>query len=155
MEDISREMNDVKGREGKISFVIPVFNEEGNISPLVEEILATARRLEAPFEILLVDDGSVDGTLAAIKAKAAATPGLKYISFAANQGQSAALYAGFQNASGDTIVTLDGDLQNDLSDLPAMLALYGEYDVVTVGGTTAGTRCRSGWEAGSATRSGT
>ena len=115
----------------KISFVVPVFNEEENISPLVAEILATAGKLGFPFEILLIDDGSVDGTLPAIKAKAATTPELKYVSFSENQGQSAALSAGFRNATGDTIITLDGDLQNDPSDIPAMLAMYGEYDMVT------------------------
>ncbi|MBE0604545.1 MAG: glycosyltransferase family 2 protein [Deltaproteobacteria bacterium] len=115
----------------KISFVVPVYNEEENISPLVDEVLSTAGELGIPFEIIIVDDGSVDGTLPAIRARAAAAPEVKYISFLENHGQSAALYAGFQSATGDTIVTLDGDLQNDLSDLPAMLALYGEYDVVT------------------------
>jgi dolichol-phosphate mannosyltransferase len=119
------------GPINKISFVVPVYNEEENISPLVDEVMATARKLGIPFELIFVDDGSVDGTLSEIKARAAAAPEIKYISFAGNRGQSAALSAGFRSATGDTIVTLDGDLQNDPSDLPAMLALYGEYDMVT------------------------
>jgi dolichol-phosphate mannosyltransferase len=118
------------GSIGKISFVVPVFNEEGNIPQLLDEVGSTAGKLGFPFEILLVDDGSSDGTLSAIKAKAATMPEVKYVSFSANRGQSAALYAGFQNAAGDTIITLDGDLQNDPSDIPAMIALYGEYDMV-------------------------
>lgn len=121
---------DPSGTIRKISFVVPVFNEEENIPHLVGEIVATAGRLGFPYEILLVDDGSRDNTLSAIKNLAATTPELKYVSFSENRGQSAALYAGFQNASGDTIITLDGDLQNDPSDIPAMLALYGEYDMV-------------------------
>jgi dolichol-phosphate mannosyltransferase len=115
----------------KISFVVPVFNEEGNIPPLIEEVGSTARNLGIPYEILFVDDGSSDGTLSAIKARAATAPEIKFVSFAENRGQSAALYAGFRSADGDVFVTLDGDLQNDLSDLPAMLARYGEFDVVT------------------------
>lgn len=131
MERISRKMNDVMGRAGKISFVVPLYNEEGNVSPLVEEILAIAGRLGATFEILLVDDGSADGTLSEIIECTTRTREIKYLSFAENRGQSAALSAGFQHSTGDTIVTLDGDLQNDLSDLPAMFELYGEYDMVT------------------------
>ena len=97
----------------KISFVVPVYNEEENIPHLVREIVTTAGTLGYPYEILLVDDGSRDGTLSAIKSLAVTTPELKYVSFSENRGQSAALYAGFQNASGDTVITLDGDLQND------------------------------------------
>jgi dolichol-phosphate mannosyltransferase len=121
---------DPSGAIRKISFVVPVFNEEENIPHLVGEIAATARTLGFPHEILLVDDGSRDGTLPAIKALVAGNPALKYISFSENRGQSAALYAGFQNASGDVIITLDGDLQNDPSDIPAMLSRYGEYDMI-------------------------
>lgn len=121
---------DPSGTIRKISFVVPVFNEEENIPHLVGEIAAVAGTLGHPYEILLVDDGSLDGTLPAIKAIAAENPALKYISFSENRGQSAALYAGFQSASGDVIVTLDGDLQNDPSDIPAMLSLYGEYDMI-------------------------
>lgn len=121
---------DPSGTIRKISFVVPVYNEEENIPHLVGEIAAVAGTLGHPYEILLVDDGSLDGTLPAIKAIAAENPALKYISFSENRGQSAALYAGFQSASGDVIVTLDGDLQNDPSDIPAMLSLYGEYDMI-------------------------
>lgn len=115
----------------KVSFVVPVYNEEENIPPLVDELLAAGGKFDVPFEILFIDDGSVDGTLSAIELLAAESPEIRYLSFARNRGQSAALSAGFQNATGDVIVTLDGDLQNDPSDLPAMLALYGEYDMVT------------------------
>src|SRR5512139_1126213 len=98
---------DAKGRTGmessgairKISFVVPVFNEEENIPLLVREIGATAAGLGHPYEILLVDDGSRDGTLSAIKELAAGDPALRYISFSGNRGQSAALYAGFLYAS--------------------------------------------------------
>ena len=116
---------------GKISFVIPVFDEEENISPLAGEILTEAGKLGLPFEILFIDDCSRDKTLSAIKELAQTAPEVRYISFAENRGQSAALSAGFQEASGDTIITMDGDLQNDPADIPLMLARYGEYDMVT------------------------
>jgi len=114
----------------KISFVVPTFNEEGNIPPLADEIVTTAGNLGYPFEIIFIDDGSRDGTLSAIKALAEAKPEVKYLSFSENRGQAAALYAGFQAASGDTIITLDGDLQNDPADISVMLASYGDYDMV-------------------------
>jgi len=115
---------------GKISFVIPVFDEEENIAPLAGEILAEAKKLGLPFEILFIDDCSRDNTLSIIKELTQTIPEVRYVSFAKNCGQSAALSAGFQEASGDTIITLDGDLQNDPADIPLMLENYGEYDMV-------------------------
>jgi len=115
----------------KISFVIPVFDEEENIAPLANEIIAEAKKIGLPFEILFIDDCSRDKTLSAIKELAQATPEVRYISFAKNCGQSAALFIGFQEASGDTIITLDGDLQNDPADISFMITHYGEYDMVT------------------------
>ncbi len=114
----------------KISFVIPVFNEEENLPRLYESIEKVAAGLDNPCEILFVDDGSQDGSLRVIQTLADRHPQVRYLSFARNCGQSAALYAGFQAAAGSIIITLDADLQNDPADIPRLLGYYGEYDLV-------------------------
>ena len=114
----------------KLSFVVPIYNEEENIPKLVEEIQAVAPDLSNDFEILLIDDCSSDGSLAILRELAEQNSQIRYISFARNCGQSAALYAGFQAASGDAIITLDADLQNDPADLRQMYKHYGEFDMV-------------------------
>jgi dolichol-phosphate mannosyltransferase len=114
----------------KISFVIPVYNEEENVPRLFEEITRVAEGLGRPYEIFFVDDCSSDSSLEIIKSLAGEHPEVKYLSFARNCGQSAALYAGFQAATGDIIITMDADLQNDPGDIPALLQHYGEYDMV-------------------------
>lgn len=114
----------------KISFVIPIYNEEDNIGGLFEELTRVANTLEHPYEIVLVDDCSTDGSLDTIKRLAAGQSRVRYLSFATNCGQSAALYAGFQHASGDIIITMDADLQNDPADVPKLLQYFGEYDMV-------------------------
>lgn len=113
-----------------ISFVIPVFNEEANLRPLFEELTAVADRLGTPYEILFVDDGSTDGGPALLDEIARTCDRVRVLAMETNSGQSAALAAGFQAARGDVIVTMDADLQNDPADLPAMLKLYGEYDMI-------------------------
>lgn len=115
----------------KISFVIPVYNEEDNLRPLYDEIKAVSRQLHCEWEVLFVDDGSSDDSLGVIRELAAAVPEVRYLSFHRNLGQSAALWAGFQHAAGDVIVTLDADLQNDPADVPGMLRHYGEYQMIT------------------------
>ncbi len=114
----------------KISFVVPVYDEEGNIERLFTEIHKVAVDLPCSWELLFVDDCSRDGSLALIKKLAEAHPQVKYLAFEKNTGQSAALFAGFQAATGDVIITLDADLQNDPADIPRMLAYYGDYDMV-------------------------
>ncbi len=114
----------------KISFVIPVFNEEGNLLRLFDEIKKVTMYLPCPDEILFVDDSSTDRSLEIIKALSSENPEVKYIAFEKNAGQSAALYAGFQAATGDTIITMDADLQNNPADILKMLKYYGEYDMV-------------------------
>jgi len=114
----------------KLSFVVPVFNEQANLEPLFAELAAVANGLGGPWEVLFIDDGSSDDSLAVIQTLAASHPQVRPLSLLRNSGQSAALSYGFQQATGDVIVTLDADLQNDPADIPAMLAYYDEYQVV-------------------------
>jgi dolichol-phosphate mannosyltransferase len=114
----------------KISYVIPVFDEEDNIRPLYGEIKKVSEIIGKEYEILFVDDCSRDTSLEVIKTLAEEDEKVRYIAFAKNTGQSAALYAGFQHADGDVIITMDADLQNDPADIPEMLKYYGEYDMI-------------------------
>ena len=114
----------------KICFVIPVCNEEENLLPLHAELTAVAQTLPYSYRVLFVDDGSSDGSLEVIRGLAAADPRVAYLALTRHSGQSAALAAGFQQADGDVVVTLDADLQNDPADIPKLLAYYGEYEMV-------------------------
>jgi len=114
-----------------VSIVVPVYNEEENLPKLLAEIKAAADTLGRPWQALFIDDGSSDGSLAVMRDLAAKHPELNYIAFAENRGQSAAFSAGFREAAHPIIITMDADLQNDPSDIPAMLDLYEEgYDLV-------------------------
>jgi glycosyltransferase involved in cell wall biosynthesis len=106
----------------EISLVIPVYNEEPNLPPLAGEIQRTMQALGRPYEVLLVDDGSTDGSLATMIRLASQDPAVRVIRQARNAGQSAALDAGFRHARGAIVVTLDADLQNDPADIPLLLA---------------------------------
>lgn len=108
-------------RFGSLSVVVPVFDEEENVGPLVEGIVSAVRSLGRPFEVVVVDDGSSDGTLAALRALVPRTPELVVVALRRNFGQTLALQAGFDRARGEAIVTMDGDLQNDPTDIPRLL----------------------------------
>jgi len=112
-----------------LSLVVPVFNERENLAPLVEEIDAVARRRGWSFELLLVNDGSDDGSALAIDALARRHAEVRGLHLDRNHGQSAAFAAGFELARGRRIVTLDADGQNDPCDIPALIDLLGEYDL--------------------------
>ncbi|GAB4303258.1 MAG: glycosyltransferase family 2 protein [Desulfuromonadia bacterium] len=114
-----------------ISIVIPVYNEAENLPELVSEIGAIIPRLQAPCELLFVDDHSSDDSLAVMRRLAAERPWISIFAFPENRGQSAALAAGFRVSKGDVVITLDADLQNDPQDIPMMLERYGEYDMIT------------------------
>jgi dolichol-phosphate mannosyltransferase len=114
----------------KISFVIPVYNEEENIVLLYNELKPVADSLKKNYEILFIDDASSDRSLEIIKSLSKSSKNVKYLSFEKNCGQSAALSAGFSHASGDVIITMDGDMQNDPGDIPRLMDYYGEYDMV-------------------------
>jgi len=105
-----------------LSVVVPVFNEQDNVAPLVAEIDAVVQRIGEPAEILFVNDGSTDATRERLLALRAATPALRVIDLDGNFGEASALCAGMHQARGEVIVTLDGDGQNDPGDIPRLLA---------------------------------
>lgn len=115
-----------------LSIVIPVYNEQDNVFPLHERVSAALQQTGEDYEVIIVNDGSSDLTEANLKSIAAADPRFKIINFRRNFGQTAAVMAGIDFASGDIIVGLDGDLQNDPADIPKLLAKLAEgYDVVS------------------------
>jgi glycosyltransferase involved in cell wall biosynthesis len=116
----------------KLTVVLPIYNEEESIPPLLEALVGELDSLYDSYEIIAVNDGSRDGSQEALEAAAEHYPHLRIIQFRRNAGQTAALMAGIDHASGDVIVTSDADLQNDPRDIPLMLAKLGEgYDVVS------------------------
>lgn len=108
-----------------LAVVVPVHNEQDNVGPLIDEILAALKDGPA-FEIVYVDDGSKDGTLAALKDIAARVPQLRILRHVACCGQSAAIWTGVKGARAPLIATLDGDGQNDPANIPALAATYGK-----------------------------
>jgi dolichol-phosphate mannosyltransferase len=116
----------------EISVISPIFNEAESVGPLVEALLQSMRQLGRSFEIILVDDGSTDGTSARLAAAARDAAEVRVIEFRRNAGQTAALMAGIDHAAGSIIVTIDADLQNDPQDIPLLLArLTEDVDVVS------------------------
>ena len=114
-----------------LSVVIPIHNEAPNLEALHREFTETLQRWGKPYEILLVDDGSTDGSMDALERLQARDPHLRVIQFRRNFGQTAAFAAGFAHARGRLIATSDGDLQNDPRDIPAMIEmLESGYDIV-------------------------
>ena len=113
-----------------LSVVIPVKDEEENLPSLLAEILDVLGPLKEPFEIIVVDDGSKDGTLDLLERMSKNLPLLRFLSFDRNYGQTAAFLAGFRVAKAPWIVTLDGDGQNDPKDIPKLLSLKNEADLV-------------------------
>ncbi|MEQ8833791.1 MAG: glycosyltransferase family 2 protein [Miltoncostaeaceae bacterium] len=105
-----------------ISVVIPVFNEERSVRPLVDELLATLDTLDRPGEILFVDDGSTDGTPAELSALADEHERVGVVTLRRNFGKATALMAGFREARGEVVITIDGDLQDDPTEIPTLLA---------------------------------
>jgi len=105
-----------------LSVVIPVLNEVDNVGDLHRELTASLARLERPYEILVVDDGSTDGTHEKLLDLARGDPRLRVLRLRRNFGQTAAFSAGFDHARGEVVVTSDGDLQNDPADIPMLLA---------------------------------
>ena len=115
-----------------LSVVLPIYNEEENISLLAQELLPVLESLDRSFEIICVDDGSSDGSFEALKRLHQADCRVRVVRFRRNFGQTAAFAAGFDRARGDIVFTMDADLQNDPADIPRLLDKMGEgYDVVS------------------------
>ena len=114
-----------------VSIIVPVYNERENVLPLYRQLDSVLRPLGRNYEILFVDDGSDDGTPDQLSRLASTDPRIRVVKFRRNYGQTAAMQAGFDTASGDVLITMDGDLQNDPSDIPMMLEKLDEgYDLV-------------------------
>ena len=116
----------------RLSVVIPAYNEEENVIPLAEEVIAALKDLPGGFELILVDDASTDATARIIRDFG--HPNVRGVFHRINCGQSAAVGSGIQAARGEWVGTLDGDGQNDPADLPAMLAMALQESVDCVTG---------------------
>jgi glycosyltransferase involved in cell wall biosynthesis len=115
-----------------ISVVVPVLNEEESLPLLYQRLTEVLAESGYTYEILIVDDGSTDGSFALMGELAARDEHLRVVRFRRNYGQTAAFSAGFDRARGDVVVTIDADLQNDPADIPALMAKMAEgYDVVS------------------------
>jgi glycosyltransferase involved in cell wall biosynthesis len=121
-------MADPGSGEPDLSIVVPVYNELENLEPLVSEIRQALRPTNMCYEILLVNDGSTDGSTEKIAELADRDGVVRGLHFKHNRGQTAAFDAGFKAARGDRVVTLDADLQNDPSDIPRLLDALADAD---------------------------
>lgn len=115
-----------------ISIVIPVHNEEENIPLLLERLKAVMDGLKRPYEVICVDDGSTDGSLGLLVSAISEFPNLRVVELTRNYGQHPAVMAGFSQAKGEIIITMDADLQNPPEDIPRLVKVMeeGSYEVV-------------------------
>ena len=116
----------------KVSILVPLYNEEESLKPLIAEINNALKIIDINYEILLIDDGSTDKSLEIIKEIVKTDNKVRFISFRKNYGKSAALQLGFKNISGDAVITMDADLQDDPAEIPNLLAKLDEgHDLVS------------------------
>jgi len=116
----------------ELSVVIPFYNEEQNIPLLYQKLKQTLDRINLSYEIIAIDDGSTDNTFPVLKRLQEKDETLKIIRLRGNFGQTAALAAGFDQAQGDIVISMDGDLQHDPADIPRFLEKIREgYDIVS------------------------
>jgi glycosyltransferase involved in cell wall biosynthesis len=116
-----------------LSIVIPAYNEEDNVRPLYDSVMAAAAALGRDFEVIVVDDGSSDSTFERLAALAADDPRLKVIKLRRNYGQTPALAAGIDYARGEILVTMDADLQNDPDDIGRLVTTLEDGHDLVVG----------------------
>jgi len=115
-----------------LSIVVPVYNEEANLEPLIQEIKSVLEPTGTDYEIIIVDDGSSDGSYPLLSRLYRKDPRLKILCLKRNFGQTAAVAAGFAHAQGTVIIAMDGDGQNDPGDIPALLKKLEEgYDLIS------------------------
>ena len=112
------------------SVVIPLKNESENIRDLILELESVMHQMQAPWELICIDDGSTDTTLPLLQLLSKERPYLKILSFNKNYGQSSAFDAGFRHAQGQFVITLDGDGQNDPHDIPKLIKGMHDYDLM-------------------------
>lgn len=116
----------------KVSVLVPLLNEEESLSKLVREISSVFENISTDYEIFFIDDGSTDNSMKVIKDLARTNNKIRYISFRKNYGKSAALNVGFRNVTGDVVITMDADLQDDPAEIPSLLQeLQKGYDLVS------------------------
>jgi len=127
-------MNRSRSERPEISVVIPVFNEVDNVEDLHRELTAALEPLRRPYELVLVDDGSTDGTREGLLALEERDQRVRAVLLRRNFGQTSAFSAGFDRARGEIVVTSDGDLQNDPADIPRLVARLEEGDLDMVCG---------------------
>jgi glycosyltransferase involved in cell wall biosynthesis len=123
----------------QISVVFPVYNEAGNVEALIDDVTRALGPTGRAYEIVVVDDGSQDGTADVLRRVKARVPELRVILFRRNFGQTAALQAGIANARGEILITMDGDGENDPADIPRMLETLEKAGVDMVCGWRAPT----------------
>lgn len=112
------------------SLVVPLKNEAENIADLVAEIEPVMAQLQQAWELICIDDGSTDHTLSLLEQLAQEKPFLRILVFKQNYGQSSAFDAGFREAKGEWVITLDGDRQNDPADIPRLLSYCATHDLI-------------------------
>ncbi len=116
----------------KVSILVPLYNEEESLIKLTKQITDACDKISSNYEIYFVDDGSTDNSLKVIKDLAKSNNRIKYLSFRKNYGKSAALNVGFKNVTGDVVITMDADLQDDPAEIPNLLAeMQKGYDLVS------------------------
>jgi len=120
----------MKDRKPELSAVVPLYNEEGNVKELHRRIRESFEKIGRPYEIIFIDDGSTDGTVADCEGLSP----LRLIRFRRNFGQTAGFDAGIKAAKGDIVITMDGDLQNDPADFPLLLEKIDKEDFDIVSG---------------------
>jgi dolichol-phosphate mannosyltransferase len=114
----------------ELSVVIPIYNEEENVGPLLEELFPVLRDTGKTFEVLCIDDASTDSSVSVLKEQQKKYAELRIIRHSINSGESAAGATGFANAGGSMIITIDGDQQNDPADIPVLLKSLERADAV-------------------------
>jgi glycosyltransferase involved in cell wall biosynthesis len=114
----------------EVSVVIPAYNEEESVGACVDQVRAVMDQTGRRYEIVVVDDGSKDATLRVLLERKKQVPPLVIVRLDKNHGQTAAFDAGFRTVRGKVVVTMDADLQNDPADIPRLLELVGQWDMV-------------------------